>query len=216
MKKLYLNIIWPGLLIGFLHPFSEKISSFYSVSDERTEVRQGASSLAMEPSAGLPDESSESVCAELFLDPGNPQGVLQLPAFNPAKGQLTGIQITTEGTLIADIRRSNLSSNNFQALFSADLQGTFPDGLKFGHTTKVNYQASMSSEHQRQSGISALVEETTTETRKVTEDLERFYGAGNLEIPLEAINLINLKAQSLKYSTQLKARVCIDYSYQAN
>ena len=179
MKKLYLNIIWPGILIGLLLPFSGKLS--YS---EEALTKKGAESSPPPPSAALLTEFSESVCGELLFEPDDPQGMLQLPAFDPSRGVLTGVRITTEGTLTADIFRKNLRHNDYHALFSADLKGSLPGGLELNHKAKLTYQASMNGDRQMQSGVEAFIDETTTETIEVTEALDRFYGTGHLDIPL--------------------------------
>ena len=219
MKKLYLNIIWPGILIGLLIPFSGKLSHFQEITVEQPATPEaiiGPEENRSPSSTALLTETSESVCGELSFAPDSPQRMLQLPAFDPSKGTLTGVQITTVGTLIADISRKNLRHNDYHAMFSADLKCTLPSGLQYNHTTRLNYQASMSSEQQRKVGIQALVDETTTETKEITEALEQFYGTGHLDIPLEAVDLIDLKAENFNYRTQLDARVCIDYTYQSN
>jgi hypothetical protein len=218
MKKLYLNIVWPGILIGLLIPFSGKISSFRQAFAEKP-VTDQAAALAKEPtpeSSAALTETTEFVCGELLFEPDNSQGILRLPAFDPSKGLLTGVEITTEGTLLADIYRKNLQHNDYHAMFSADLKGDFPGGLQLSHTAKLSYQAAMSSVRQMQYGIEAFVDETTTKTEEVTESLEQFYGTGNLDIPLEVVNLIGLKAENFNYHTQLKAKVCIDYIYEKN
>lgn len=207
MKKLYLNLLLPGLLIGLMYPFSNKVEQGTISHRETTANLAATASFA---------ELTESVCGEVIFNPGSPAGTLQLPAFDPAKGQLTGIQITTEGTLIADINRFNLSHTDYHALFSADLKCVFPGNLEFSHTTRLNYQASISNNPQQASGIEAVVDATATDTKNLTESLESFYGTGNISIPMEAANLIDLRAENFEYRTQLRARVCIDYSYQDN
>lgn len=215
MKKLYLNIFWPGIIIGLLLPFSGKIASFKQAFTKEPVLTSPASTVSA-PSAALLTENSESFCSELLLGPPAPEGMLRLPAFDPAKGTLTGVQVTTESTLIADIFRKNLRHNDYHALFSADLRGTLPTGQEFSHTAQLTYKAARTSDRQMLSGVEALVDKTIVQTEEVTASLNAFYGNGELDIPLQAINLIDLKAENFNYRTQLKAKICFDYHYESN
>jgi|GEM_PF-3255514 len=216
MKKLYLNIVWPVILIGLFFPFSEGPSLLHGWFGEKTSNRQPLPPVSVEPSRPGLNAGSESVCAELITEPGSLQGVLQLPAFDPAKGKLTGVRITTESTLSADIYRSRMDYSGFHALFTAGLKCSFPGELQFQQEARLNYQASISNEQLMQKGISVRADETHTEHREVTESLESFHGVGNLDIPVEVTDLIDHKAENFTYHTQLKAKVCIDYVYEAN
>lgn len=211
MIKLYLNMIMPGILIGFLLPASGKMACLKGGNEEKT-----AASSILDAPAGLLPEASESVCGELFLEPGNPKGILLLSAFDRAKGRLTRIHITTEGTLLAEINHNHIRGNNYSALLSADWTCTLPSDLQLSQTANLTYQASINSDRQMESGIATIANEPSTDSREVHESLERFYGSGILIIPLEVRNLINLKRENFNYRTRLKAKICIDYFYTAN
>lgn len=216
MKKLYLNIVWPVILIGLFLPVSEGPSLLNGWFDRKKTNRQLPLPVSVESGRPGLNGISESVCAELLLEPGSPQGVIQLPAFDHAKGQLTGVRITTESTLSADIYRSRLDYSGFHALFTAGLKCSFPGDLQLQQETRLNYQASMNSEQSMQNGISVQADETQADIREVTQSLEHFRGAGLLDIPVEVTDLIDCKAENFKYRTRLKAKVCIDYIYEGN
>lgn len=215
MKKPYLNIVWPVILIGLFFPVSEGPFLLNGWFEENKSNRQPPP-VSVEPDRSGLEGDSESVCAELLLEPGSSQGVIQLPAFDPAKGQLTGVRITTESTLSADIHRSRPGYPDFHALFNAGLKCTLPGDLQLQQETRLNYQASMNGEQSMQNGISARADETHTEVKELTQSLESFHGAGHLDVPVEVTDLIDCKAENFKYRTQLKVKVCIDYIYEAN
>lgn len=162
--------------------------------------------------------SNQSVLAEScneFTFKSNDQNAsLSLPKFNSALGTLRSVEIMTECMIMADVTEKEVKGSNYALVLSVDLSAQLPNQAKKVHQSSSRFNKSTRDENTQKSGFNESFKDAKQSTEVITDGLDAFTGAGNLDIPLSVAGLINFKDEVSSISSNLKAKICIKYNYE--
>lgn len=163
------------------------------------------------------DQSQMQVCTERIVTENGQTQSLELDPFNPALGTLSQVEVVTEGMIIAEVDNSLATGTEYMLMLNASLEYELPDGSMELLELSSKYSQRTTPEYLNQQGFQASTWGDMLEARKViSSPLNPFLGQGKVQIPVTAQDLINFQNATSSIDSDLKVKVCLNYSFTPN